>query len=100
MHGAAAVGQVESLFALTRLTKLDGPYVFIDLDGEGSDAEGGSSSSRALGVPQQWRDGMQHLHWSDYRSSSAMLSQLTNLTFLQLYDVVVTPDLCRCGWEH
>jgi hypothetical protein len=104
MHEAVSASSVESLFALTRLTRLDGPNQCSRLDSERFDAEAGSSSSSSsswvLEVPQPWRDGLQHLHWNDDRSGIAMVPQLTSLTFLELYDVVVTPDLCRWGREH
>jgi hypothetical protein len=106
MRGTVAVGRVESLFALTRLTSLDGPSFFTTLEGEGADVIAGSSSSssssKALVVPQQWRDRLQRLTWNEYDARSiAMLSQLTSLTFLDLHKVQhVTPDLCRYGSGH
>jgi hypothetical protein len=92
----AAVGAVSSLFALTRLTLLDGPSQFTSPDGDG--AGGAAGDTRQLAVPQQWRGRLQNLCWHDYsRSSMSMLPQLTSLTSLRLEDARLSPQLCRCG---
>jgi hypothetical protein len=99
MPEAVALGRLKTLFGLTRLTRLDGPYKFYESDGDDTDDDDGAdiaSRGRVPEVPQQWRDGLQHLHWRNYdRNSCAMLSQLTSLTYLCLDHVLITPDVCR-----
>jgi hypothetical protein len=92
----STVGGVSSLFALTRLTSLLGPSSgFHSL--AGNVAGGQAGSSRALEVPQQWRNGLQRLNWSERASGSSlpMLAQLTSLTYLHLTGACVSPQLCR-----
>jgi hypothetical protein len=89
-----------TLFELTRLTRLEGACVADPDDDEDDDEEeeagSSSSSSRALEVPQQWKDGLQHLDLMAYSASSGdMLSQLTSLTFLQLQGYLGYPTLRR-----
>jgi hypothetical protein len=78
-----------SLFHLTGLTSLEGTAVR-----EADDLP--PTGSATTTVPQQWRDGLQHLNWSSCsRSSLPFLSQLTSLTSLQVTGVYVDPELCR-----
>jgi hypothetical protein len=96
--GAVIVGEVSSLFALTRLTNLVGPAKFAARGGGDSEDEDAGSSS-VLEVPQQWKDRLQSLSWKENpsRSSIAMLSQLTSLTYLELSSILISRQLCRYG---
>jgi hypothetical protein len=93
--GGFAVGEVPSLFALTRLTSLVGPPDFYASDG--SVAGGEAASSGGLEVPRQWTERLQRLDWSECRSGGSllMLPQLTSLTYLQLTGACISPQLCR-----
>jgi hypothetical protein len=95
LNGAACVGGITSLFALTCLTRLEAAVTFDAGDEDAADG-GQAGSSRRLVAPQQWRDGLQRLTWSDGSAGSiAMLPQLTSLTFLNLVSFWVSPQLCR-----
>jgi hypothetical protein len=95
------VGDISSLFALSRLTSLDGPAEFIPPETADGAAPGGAAGGAAgsgvqLVVPQQWRQGLRRLSWREHsRSSLSMLAQLTSLTVLKLVDAVVSQQLCR-----
>jgi hypothetical protein len=92
-RGGMAVGAVSSLFALTRLTSLVGPFKFSTQD---DDVARGEAASRGLDVPKQWRDRLQRLEWRYSTGTVTMLPQLTSLTSLKLEDVCISPQLCRC----
>jgi hypothetical protein len=93
IDGATAVGGVSSLFALTRLTSLVGPFKFTAPDGDGAGGEAGGSGG--LQAPQQWRDGLRRLTWKEYSAGSlSMTTQLTSLTFLEFDGVCFNKQLC------
>jgi hypothetical protein len=95
LEEVTVVGAMSCLAALTCLTSLVGPEEFTAPDGDAAGGDAGSSGG--LAAPQQWRDGLQRLHWREYsRGSIDMLPQLTSLVYLHLEDACITPQLCRC----
>jgi hypothetical protein len=121
LTGCTGVGRMASLFALTRLTGLEGPLVLqpsaaeaAEPAGTGAAAAGaaagaaattasaGAAATAAAGgnikVPAAWRQGLRSLSWQGSQAAvqwPRVVPQLSSLTELQLAGACVSPDFIR-----
>jgi hypothetical protein len=87
------VGTLASLFPLTGLTALHcGQYQVADAEEE---LLGGNGAQR-VAVPAAWRTGLRSLEWSCSDGACIpVVAQLTSLVSATLFDVKLTPAVCR-----
>jgi hypothetical protein len=84
-----------TLYPLTTLTLLSHKLVH---GGDAQDeADAGSTHCQPEVVPAAWREGLKELKWSCKGSGCLpLVAQLTSLTALNLDNLQMTPEACRC----